>query len=122
MNRPSLEQRRELRVAAATDDSAALNVDSSLLKHVAVANDEEAGESADRLAPSTATTAGAATDLMSDDIDFTFNTTRERTYMKILVINNDGGGFADYVDVADGVRPSPNCSSVRSAPPSRVTI
>ncbi len=22
--------------------------------------------------------------------------------MKILVINNDGGGFADYVDVADG--------------------
>lgn len=22
--------------------------------------------------------------------------------MKILVINNDGGGFADYVDVAEG--------------------
>jgi sulfur carrier protein ThiS len=22
--------------------------------------------------------------------------------MKILVINNDGGGFADYVDVSDG--------------------
>jgi hypothetical protein len=22
--------------------------------------------------------------------------------MKVLVINNDGGGFADYVDVADG--------------------
>lgn len=22
--------------------------------------------------------------------------------MKILVINNDGGGFADYMDVADG--------------------
>jgi hypothetical protein len=34
MNRPSLEQQRELRVAAVTDDSAALNVDSSLLKHV----------------------------------------------------------------------------------------
>ena len=23
--------------------------------------------------------------------------------MKILVINNDGGGFADYVDVAEGM-------------------
>jgi hypothetical protein len=34
MNRPSLEQQRELRGAAVTDDSAALNVDSSLLKHV----------------------------------------------------------------------------------------
>ena len=22
--------------------------------------------------------------------------------MKVLVINNDGGGFADYMDVADG--------------------
>ena len=22
--------------------------------------------------------------------------------MKVLVINNDGGGFADYVDVAEG--------------------
>ena len=22
--------------------------------------------------------------------------------MKVLLINNDGGGFADYVDVADG--------------------
>jgi hypothetical protein len=22
--------------------------------------------------------------------------------MKILLINNDGGGFADYIDVADG--------------------
>jgi sulfur carrier protein ThiS len=37
-----------------------------------------------------------------NDIVFAFNTTRERTHMKILVINNDGGGFADYVDVADG--------------------
>ena len=23
--------------------------------------------------------------------------------MKLLVINNDGGGFADYVDVPDGI-------------------
>lgn len=23
--------------------------------------------------------------------------------MKVLVINNDGGGFADYVEVADGM-------------------
>ena len=22
--------------------------------------------------------------------------------MKVLVINNDGGGFADYVEIADG--------------------
>lgn len=34
MNGPSLEQQRELRGAAVTNDSAALNVDSSLLKHV----------------------------------------------------------------------------------------
>ena len=23
--------------------------------------------------------------------------------MKVLVINNDGGGFADYIEVADGI-------------------
>lgn len=34
MNRPSLEQQRELRVAATTDDSAALNVNSNLLKQL----------------------------------------------------------------------------------------
>lgn len=34
MNRLSLEQRRELSVAATTDDSAALNVDANLLKQL----------------------------------------------------------------------------------------
>ena len=31
----------------------------------------------------------------------TLNTTNERHNMKVLLINNDGGGFADYVEVAE---------------------
>gem|GEM_PF-5822822 len=41
--------------------------------------------------------------------------------MKILFINNDGGGFADHIDVAEG-RPFRPCSHSGSRPPGPRTI
>ena len=41
--------------------------------------------------------------------------------MKILYINNDGGGFADYIDVALALR-SMNCSTAACHTADRKTI
>ena len=36
------------------------------------------------------------------DIPFHFQTLPKKAHMKILFINNDGGGFADHVEITTG--------------------